>query len=178
MTNYRRNFIPGGSYFFTVAIADRSSHLLVEHIDLLRHAFRSVKNEHPFEVTAVVILPDHLHCIWTLPPGDTDYPTRWKKIKAAFSHGLPMTESRSASRITKGERGIWQRRFWEHTLRDEADLQRHVDYIHYNPVKRGHATSAMAWPHSSFRKFVARGIYPVDWAVDPRETSEKFGERA
>jgi len=177
MTNYRRNFIPGGSYFFTIAIADRSSCLLVERIDLLRHAFRTVKNEHPFEVTAVVILPDHLHCIWALPPGDTDYPTRWKRIKAAFSRGLPKHEPRSASRITKGERGIWQRRFWEHTLRDEADLQRHIDYIHYNPVKHGHATSAMAWPHSSFRKFVKQGIYPENWAGDHMAAGGAFGER-
>lgn len=144
MTNYRRNFIPGGSYFFTVAIADRSSRLLVEHIDLLRRAFSSVKDEQSFELTAIVVLPEHLHCIWTLPPGDADYPTRWKKIKAIFSRSLPWGEPRSASRTAKGERGIWQRRFWEHTLRDETDFRRHVDYIHYNPVKHGHAASAKA----------------------------------
>lgn len=177
MTNYRRNFIPGGSYFFTVAIADRSSRLLVEHIDLLRQAFRTVKHEQPFELTAVVILPEHLHCIWTLPPGDIDYPTRWKRIKAGFSRGLPRTEPRSSSRTAKGERGIWQRRFWEHTLRDEADFRRHVDYIHYNPVKHGHAANVKAWPHSSFRRFMEQGIYPEDWAGIPLAASGEFGER-
>ena len=110
MTGYRRNFVKGGSYFFTVALADRRQCLLVEHIDTLRGAFRRVKAEYPFSIDAVVILPEHLHCIWTLPAGDADYPNRWRRIKAAFSRRLPDSHPRSASKIAKGERGIWQRR--------------------------------------------------------------------
>jgi len=114
------------------ALAERSGRLLTDNIDLLRRAVSNVKRDHPFELIAMVVLPEHLHCVWALPPGDADYPLRWKKIKAAFSRGLPHGERRSAS---KGERGIWQRRYWEHTLRNDDDLRRHVDYIHYNPVK-------------------------------------------
>lgn len=176
MTSYRRNFIPGGSYFFTVALADRSQHLLVEHVDQLRNAFREVKHAMPFDLVAIVALPEHLHCIWTLPPGDTDYPTRWRRLKAAFAHDLPKGEQRSASRIAKGERGIWQRRYWEHTLRDEHDFIRHVDYIHYNPVKHGHAKRVAEWPFSSFHQFVARGVYASDWAGGDSKISGEFGK--
>jgi putative transposase len=122
MTNYRRDFIHGGSFFFTVNLADRRLRLLTSHIDLLRKAFRDVRRRHPFAIEAVVVLPDHLHAAWTLPEGDADFSRRWRLIKAAFSRGLPGGESISASRAGKGERGVWQRRYWEHTLRDEADF--------------------------------------------------------
>src|SRR3989304_5661179 len=102
MTNYRRHFIPGGSYFFTVALAERSSRALVENIDLLRDSFSTVKRTMPFDLIAVAVLPEHLHCVWTLPAGDVDYPTRWKKVKATFSRGLPKGERCSVSRIAKG----------------------------------------------------------------------------
>lgn len=138
MTNYRRNLIPSGSYFFTVATANRTGCLLTDNIELFKHAVASGKRELPFELVAMVVLPEHLHGVWTLPVGDADYPTRWKKIKAAFSRSLHKGECPLACRIAKGEGGIWQRRYWKHKLRNEEDLRRLVDYAHYNPVKHGH----------------------------------------
>jgi putative transposase len=177
MTEYRRYFVPGGMYFFTVNLAERSRRLLVEHVALLRTAFAATQREHPFRFDALVILPDHLHAVWTLPPGDADFSVRWRKIKARFSRGLPRTERRSASRIGKGERGIWQRRFWEHGIRDEDDLRRHVEYIHYNPVKHGHCRQVADWPYSTFHRYVALGIYTNDWAgVAGDEGIEGYGE--
>lgn len=130
MANYRRNFAVGGTYFFTVNLADRRRALLTEHIGLLRASFRSVRARHPFTIEAAVILPDHLHTIWTLPDGDSNFAGRWRLIKSAFSRGLPGGEVISVSRTGKGERGIWQRRYWEHTVRDDDDFARHLDYIH------------------------------------------------
>jgi putative transposase len=150
MANYRRNFLPGGSYFFTVNLADRQRALLTDHIDLLRAVFRHVRARHPFTIEATVILPEHLHAIWTLPDGDADFPLRWRLIKGAFSRGLPRGERISASRAGRGERGVWQRRYWEHTLRDETDFTRHLDYVHFNPIKHGHAEQVRDWPYSSF----------------------------
>ena len=152
MANYRRNFLPGGSCFCTVNLADRRRALLTDNIDFLRAVFRQVRARHPFAVEAAVILPDHLHAIWTLPHGDADFATRWRLIKSGFSHALPRVERISASRAAKGEREIWQRRYWEHTLRDEDDFARHLDYIHFNPVKHGHAARVRDWPFSSFRR--------------------------
>jgi putative transposase len=165
VTSYVRAYAPGGVYFFTVALADRRSRLLLEEIGALRQAFGYVKQRLPFEVEAIVVLPEHLHAIWRLPEGDCDFSTRWMMLKGWFSRALPTTEARSTSRISKRERGIWQRRFWEHLIRDEADFERHLDYIHFNPVKHGHADSPSAWPYSSFRKLVARGWYELDWAA-------------
>ena len=153
MANYRRNFIPGASYFFTVNLADRRLRLLTEHIGSLRTAFREVRARHPFTIDAIVILPDHLHAIWTLPEADADFALRWRLIKSKFSRALPRGEWISSSRMEKAERGIWQRRYWEHTLRDETDLVRHVDYIHFNPVKHGHVTRVRDWPYSSFHRW-------------------------
>jgi len=170
MTNYRRARTQGATYFFTVNCAERrGNQLLVEHIDLLRQAFRKVKNDHPFLIDAMVVLPDHLHCIWTLPPDDADYKTRWALIKAGFSRAIPAGERRSESRLKRGERGIWQRRFWEHQIRDELDYQRHVDYIHWNPVKHGLVSRVRDWSHSSFHAYVRRGIVPLDWAGEADE---------
>jgi putative transposase len=177
MANYRRNFLLGGSYFFTVNLADRRRALLTDHIDLLRTAFRQVRARHPFAIEAAVILPDHLHVIWTLPDGDADFATRWRLIKSGFSHASPRTERISASRVAKAERGIWQRRYWEHTLRDEDDFARHLDYIHFNPVKHGHAVRVRDWPYSSFRRWVRLGAYPVDWAGAAGDEIVQSGER-
>jgi putative transposase len=177
VTNYRRNLVPGGSFFFTVNLADRRSRLLTDRIGLLREAFRYVRARHPFTLDAIVVLPDHLHAIWTLPPGDADYAMRWRLVKAVFSRGIDAGERISASRERKGERGIWQRRYWEHTLRDERDFERHCDYIHFNPVKHGHARAAVEWPQSSFRRFVKLGIYPADWANGSESDGNDFGER-
>jgi len=113
----------------------------------------------------MVVLPDHLHCIWTLPPGDADFATRWRLIKTWFTkHCDPVLRTRpNHARIAKQEQAVWQHRYWEHMLRDEADFARHVEYIHYNPVKHGYASSAMEWPYSSFRRYVEEGVYPADW---------------
>jgi putative transposase len=164
MTNYRRSDIAGASYFFTVNLSDRSQSLLTEHLVALRSAFQHVRERHPFIVDAIAVLPDHLHTIWTLPEGDGDFSLRWRLIKTVFSHGLPHGEHRSESRTSKGERGIWQRRYWEHLIRDEEDFARHVDYIHINPVKHGLVTRAADWPHSSFHRYVRTGTLPIDWA--------------
>ena len=164
MTNYRRAKISGGTYFFTVNLAERKRTLLVDHIDLLKRSLREEQKAHPFRINALVILPDHLHAVFTLPVNDADYSGRWRRIKAAFSAALPPVEQRSASRISKGERGIWQRRFWEHLIHDEQDYARHVDYIHFNPVKHGHVARVRDWPHSTFHRFVREGKYPLDWA--------------
>jgi putative transposase len=177
MTRYRRNFIPGGSFFFTVNLAERRSRLLTEKVDLLRAAIRETRANHSFGIEAIVVLPDHLHTIWTLPEGDRDFATRWRLIKAHFSRALPKGERISASRLSKGERGIWQRRYWEHTLRDERDFARHTDYIHFNPVKHRHVARVADWPHSSFHHMVRLGVYPVDWGGDMQDLDAEFGER-
>ncbi|HEX9810957.1 MAG TPA: transposase [Burkholderiales bacterium] len=177
MTNYRRHRVPGGTYFFTVAIAERRKTLLLDRIDDLRNAIDAEQKRKPFSVIAMVILPDHLHAIWQLPPGDVDYSDRWRRIKAAFSKELPAIETTSASRRGKGERGIWQRRFWEHAVRDDNDLQRHIDYVHFNPMKHGYVSRVAEWPHSTFHAYVARGVYSVDWAGGGADDCEVYGER-
>ncbi len=164
MTNYRRANAAGASYFFTVNLADRNGALLTEHIGSLRAAFQYVHERHPYTTDAIVILPDHLHAIWTLPEGDADFSTRWRLLKTEFTRSLPAGERRTESRTARGERGIWQRRYWEHMIRNEQDLARHVDYIHINPVKHGYVRRVSDWPHSSFHRFVAAGILPPDWA--------------
>ena len=152
MTNYRRYRLKGGCYFFTVALAERRSGLLTEHIQALRAAFREVNHAHPFTMEAVVMLPDHLHCIWTLPEGDDESPPAGERSKRPFL-AMPKTERRSKSRVTKAERGIWQRRFWEHAIRDDSDYQRHVDYIHYNPVKHKYVIAVKDLANIVFSRF-------------------------
>lgn len=164
--NYRRNRVAGGTYFFTVNLLERDKDFLTKNIDSLRDAVRVTREKLPFHIDAWVILPDHLHCIWTLPKGDADYSKRWQILKKHFSKALPKTEYRSATRINKNERGIWQRRFWEHTIRDDVDYQRHMDYIHYNPVKHGHVSRVRDWPHSTFHHLVEQNIYSQDWGED------------
>ena len=173
---YRRTTVEGGTYFFTVTLADRRQSTLVDHIDLLRSAIRVVKDHHPFTIEAIVIMPEHLHAIWTLPEGDKDYATRWALIKAGFSRALMKDEVISESRLAKGERGIWQRRYWEHLIRDEDDFFRHVDYIHFNPVKHGHAANPIDWPYSSLHRFVASGMATTDWGASSAEIPGDFGE--
>ena len=166
MPNYRRYRVTGGCYFFTVNLLNRKNTLLVDHIDLLRKSVRECKQNHPFHINAWVVLPEHMHCIWTLPEGDHDYSNRWKIIKMEFSKGIPNNESRSKIRIKRGERGIWQRRFWEHAIRDDKDYATHIDYLHFNPVKHGWAKNVIDWPYSSFHRYLNKGIYPADWAGD------------
>jgi putative transposase len=116
-----------------------------------------------FYMDAVVVLPDHLHCIWILPPGETNFSTRWNLIKGYFSRAIEKGERISPSRVKRKERGIWQRRFWEHLLRDEEDFAKHVNYIHWNPVKHGCVKKVIDWPHSSFHQYMVRGVYSDDW---------------
>ena len=162
---YRRATAAGGSYFFTVNLADRSADTLVRHIDVLRMMMQQVKQAHPFSTVAMVVLPEHLHAIWRLPSGDADYPLRWSLIKSGFSRCIAKGEHVGTSRKDKRERGIWQRRYWEHQIRDEDDLARHVDYIHYNPVKHGWVTRVADWPHSTFHEYVKREMVSLDWGV-------------
>jgi putative transposase len=138
--------------------------------------YASVQKRYPFETIAICVLPDHLHAIWWLPEGDTDFSLRWSLIKAGFSRGLPGEKQRSNSKIAHRERGIWQRRYWEHAIRNDADLERHVDYIHFNPVKHGYVSQVSDWPHSSFHRYVARGDLPEDWGGEVGEASGNFGE--
>jgi putative transposase len=174
---YRRADVTGGTYFFTVNLAERKRTLLVDHMDTLRQVVRLVKAKHPFHIDAMVILPDHLHAVWTLPVGDWDYPTRWMLIKAGFSRRIPAGERRNKSRMTKGERGIWQRRYWEHAIRDAHDYAAHVDYTHYNPVKHGLVKCVKDWPYSSFHRYVRSCIYPDNWGGDRISLQQEgFGE--
>ena len=160
---YRRAQIEGATYFFTVNLADRSSGLLVDRVADLREAVRVVRDAHPFQILAWVVLPEHMHALWRLPDGDSDYSLRWGLIKAGFSRAIPKHERLCDSRRAKGERGIWQRRFWEHLIRDDSDLQRHVDYTHYNPVKHGYVERAVDWPFSSFHRYLSAGWVTADW---------------
>lgn len=165
MPRYRRLHLPGRTWFFTVNLLERRRRLLTDHADLLGSSFRAARAARPFDLVAVVLLPDHLHCIWTLPAGDADNAGRWSHIKSGFSRGLPAVEWRNPSRRLKRERGIWQRRFWARLIVDDDDLRRHVDYIHYNPVKHGHVARAVDWPHSSVHRWIARGDVPAGWGV-------------
>ncbi|WP_422013514.1 REP-associated tyrosine transposase [Roseateles sp.] len=161
---YRRADTPGATYFFTLNAADRSGQLLTDHIDALRASFRAVRRSRPFVLDAICVLPDHLHLLMTLPPDDADFATRIMLIKQGFSRRVPQGERISASRAAKGERGLWQRRYWEHLIRDDADFERHVNYIHFNPVKHGWVEQAVDWPHSSIHRFIREGAIDASWA--------------
>jgi putative transposase len=174
--HYRRSKAQGGTYFFTVNLADRTSDLLVQKIDALRHVIGIIRHRHPFTIVAMVVLPDHLHALWRLPPADADFPMRWSLIKAAFSRLVPKGEYVRKSREKKRERGIWQRRYWEHQIRDETDLARHVDYIHFNPVKHGYVARAADWRYSSIHRYIKRGWLTADWAAGLGMDTGKFGE--
>jgi putative transposase len=175
MVQYRRNFVPGGVYFFTVTLADRTSSALVGNVAALRMAFRIARQERPFTIDAIVILPDHLHTIWTLPSGDSDFSGRWRRIKAYFTHRL-VAAGAPVKRHRNGEYALWQRRFWEHTVRNEIDFEGHVDYVHFNPVKHRLVGRVRDWPYSSFHGYVRQGLLPADWAGDVGDSTMDFGE--
>ncbi|KPQ02396.1 MAG: transposase [Marinobacter sp. HL-58] len=164
--NYRRNRLPGGTYFFTVVTAARNPIFSnPTAVQRLRTTLRSVMNRHPFTINAMVVLPDHIHCIWTLPVDDTDYPTRWRLIKGGFTKRFQQHSQDRTGKL----KSLWQKRYWEHTIRSDNDFNRHVDYIHFNPVKHGYVARALDWPYSSFHRFVREGILPADWAIGPEE---------
>ncbi|WP_412757971.1 REP-associated tyrosine transposase [Legionella bozemanae] len=173
---YRRVINPGGTYFFTVNLQNRKSQLLIKYIDELRAVFRHAKNHHPFAIDAIVILPDHLHMIMTLPENDGNFSLRWNLIKGIFSRQLPSQEFISPIQKNRRERGIWQKRFWEHLIRDELDFEHHVNYIHYNPVKHGHVKHPVDWPYSSIHQFIRDGIIPPHWTSPIQQTLFAFGE--
>ena len=158
---YRRAFISGGSFFFTLVTEKRRPLFAsAEAVDVLRGAFRSVRSTRQFALDAIVVLPEHLHCIWTLPPGDADFPTHWRLIKIGFTkHCDPaLRPAPSTVQTKRQEQALWQHRYWEHMLRDEANFERHVEYILCNPVKHGYVASPLEWPHSSFLRYVETGI--------------------
>lgn len=165
---YRRAFIPGGTYFFTLVTFRRQPIFADPHaVGFLRGALRRTMERMPFTIVASVVLPDHMHFIWTLPTDNSDFSTRWRLIKSDFTrHWCKRgAVSENASRLKKGEQDVWQRRFWEHAIRDDEDLMRHVEYVHYNPVKHGLVKSAVDWEYSSFRKYEEEGLYAVDWGT-------------
>jgi putative transposase len=186
MPNYRRAFVAGASWFFTVNLFERKSRLLVDHIDALREAVRETRQRFPFEIDAMVVLPDHLHAVWTLPEGDCDFPVRWRLIKIRFSKSIPGGEPLTTTRRVRGERGIWQRRYWEHMIRDERDYSRHIDYCWLNPVKHGLVANVEDWPFSSFHRDNRDNPRPGDLARFERALAEYtrsshssgYGERA
>ena len=175
MPNYRRYRVPGGCWFFTVALADRRSRVLVDHIDDLRHAVATVRERHPFHIDAMVVLPDHVHAVWTLPDGDCDFSRRWYLVKVAFTRAVVRSSTPVPRGGRLGERRLWQRRFWEHLIRDDDDFARHVDYCHVNPMKHGRVARVGDWPYSSFHRAVREGIYSADWGgtVEP---AGRFGD--
>ena len=156
MSNYRRSYIPGGGWFFTVNLQNRHSDLLTRHIDHLRAAIACAKRKRPFQINSWVVLPEHMHCIWTLPEGDSDYSGRWREIKKSFTRALAQSQ-------------IWQPRFWEHTIRNDEDYRRHIDYVYINPVKHRLVGRVSDWPYSTFHRDVRQGLYPEDWAGDTVE---------
>ena len=167
---YRRVFVPGASYFFTLVTFERRPILSdVDAVERYRRAVRKVQAARLFIVEAEVILPDHLHMLCTLPEHDADYPARLRLIKSAFTRSITAKHfhsARSASRAAKREQAVWQRRYWEHTIRDERDFRAHLDYIHINPVKHGLVAAPRDWPHSTFHQWVDRGAYEPWWGAD------------
>ena len=175
MVAYRRNLVPGGTYFFTVNLQDRNKSYLTEHVEELREAFKSCKVKLGFYINAIVILPDHLHCIMTLPPNDADYAGRWKSIKSAFTKSL-IKKGLKLSKDKNGRYNLWQRRYWEHTIRDSNDLKRHIEYIHYNPIKHKYVNVLSDWPYSSFHRYVDQKIIPSNWGSKIDFCDSNFGE--
>jgi putative transposase len=182
MPNYRRANISGGTYFFTVNTLNRQAFLLDDDVRAaLREGITLVRQSHPFTVNAWVLLPDHLHCIWTLPLNDCDFSTRWRVIKRTVTQRcgtrLNRPELMTAWRTQRRQSTLWQHRYWEHLIRDESDYRRHVDYVHWNPVKHGYTMCAGDWPYSTFHRHVAAGIYPPDWGIDASVyVEDKLGE--
>jgi putative transposase len=184
MSNYRRWFVPGGTYFFTLVTYQRQPTLTSDlSRSILHEAFALVKKQRPFEQLAIVLLPDHLHLLWSLPPGDDAYAIRLKRIKEEFTTnflraGGQESKTTDAEKF-RGQRGVWQPRFWEHTIEDAEDLEAHFDYIHWNPLKHGLVQSVDEWPWSTFHKYRAAGHYEPGWgSCEPTtyESIKSFGE--
>jgi putative transposase len=164
--NYRRSQIPGGAFFFTLVTYERRKLFSEQkNINLLRQVIHEIKQVHPFQMQAYVLLPDHFHCIWRLPDNDADFSTRWRLIKSYFTRScvLPDDCNPTLTRKNKGEQCVWQRRFWEHAIKDDSDFENHVAYIHYNPVKHGYVNAPRDWQQSSIHYYIEKEIYPSNW---------------
>jgi len=177
MSEYRRAKVRGGMYLFTLNTFRRAKFLTQEPFrHALREGIETTRAALPFEIVAWVLMPEHLHCIWRLPEGDADFSKRWAMIKRTVSkqcgHLVELDVGLSKSKLKRRESAVWQRRFWEHQIRDDLDLQRHVDYIHYNPVKHGHVARVADWPYSTFYRYVQQGVYPLDWAGGADDITE------
>ncbi|MCC2635015.1 MAG: transposase like family protein [Ramlibacter sp.] len=178
MSRYIRANAPGATYFFTVTLLDRRSRCLVEHVAVLRECLAATKADHPFRIDAMVVLPDHVHALWTLPAEDADFSLRWMLVKRRFTRELlcrRLLDATSATPRRGCERSLWQRRFWEHQIRDDDDFARHVEYIHFNPVKHGLVARAGDWAYSSLHRYVRQGIVPADWGLRA-DVPGPFGE--
>lgn len=175
MSNYRRRFSPGGTYFFSVMLAQGQDLSLIDNLGLLRTAYAKTMSENPFETLAIVVLPDHLHAIWRLPDGDANFPLRWRKIKSRFSHALGSAGTDRASHRHKAELGLWQRRYWEHEIVNEADLKKHMAYCWSDPVRHGLVGQATDWEASSIHREIRAGRITPDWSAD--RIKGLFGER-
>jgi len=173
MVQYRRSRVAGGTFFFTVNLHDRRHRLLVDHADALRNIVRAIQTESPFVIDAMVVLPDHWHAVWTLPLEDAAYARRIQRIKAHFTRHLVRAGVNLAI-DKRGEYLLWQKRFWEHTVRNERDFEAHVNYVHINPVKHGHVTRAMDWPHSTLHRYIKMGLLAANWGCASPEGT--FGE--
>ena len=181
MPNWRRAHVPGGTFFFTLVTDHRR---LIFHWNdartILGNVIRECKSTHPFEIRAIVLLPDHLHAIWCMPSGDTNYSGRWQWIKTQFTQrwlASGGTEVQTTQgRKNDGRRGVWQPKFWEHTIRNEDDFERHFDYIHYNPVKHGLVKCPEDWRWSSFQRWVRQGVYPKHWGCSDRQARLQFDD--
>jgi putative transposase len=173
MVQYRRSRVAGGSFFFTVNLRNRRDRFLTDHVDALRAIVSDVRDLYPFSIDAMVVLPDHWHAVWTLPPNDQTYASRIRLIKARFTKHL-LHQGVAVEQDNRGEYKLWQRRFWEHTIRDDRDFETHVNYIHINPVKHGYVTRPADWAHSTIHRFIAKGVVTSNWAVGDVEGA--FGE--
>ena len=182
MPNYRRGSLKGGTYFFTVVTYRRQQILCNKNImAALRNGIQDARKHHPFEINGWVLLPDHIHCIWTLPANDANFSIRWAIIKRTVSKQCGPSLQREGwvneSRLRRKESALWQRRFWEHQIRDECDYERHMNYLHFNPVKHGYVKSVADWPHSTFHRYVNQGVYEKDWASNDSDTiAREYGE--
>ncbi len=168
MSNYRRNKQSGATYFFTLCLQDRKSHLLIDYINALRIAYRKIQDKKPFTTEAMVILPDHIHALWTMPIDDDDYANRIRLFKSYFTRQLPqeLKQTDNKNRQKHNQTSIWQLRYWEHTIRDEDDFNNHIDYIHYNPVKHRYVKNVKDWEYSTFHQCVKKGLYDDNWGSD------------
>jgi putative transposase len=184
MPNYKRDKTPGGTWFFTVVSYHRRAFLCDAPVRAeIRSAIKRVRKKYPFEINAWVLMPDHFHCVWTLPRGDSNYSLRISLLKRFITHwhkaSVAVSDTRSTSRVKHRESTVWQRRFWEHLIKDDNDLRQHLNYIHYNPVKHGYCQNPADWPYSTVHKFIANGIYPKDWCMadNSLSTDHRFNHR-